>query len=127
MEMALWILFCLFCSVGMVRCGYWLFETLRLPGYPTCGYCVVPLYDDPERLEAHVRMAVRKFENGGGCAEPILLVDMGLEDECRHICDRLCEEMGLFYICTEAELGGVIRQLDKGLLFRDLQQPGNIV
>ncbi len=127
MEMALWILFSLFCSVGIVRCGYWLFETLNLPGYQRCGYCVVPLYDDPERLEAQVRLAVEKYKNGGYCSEPVLLADMGLGDECKRICESLCEEMGVLYICEESELGGVIRQLDGELILRDLQQPGNIV
>jgi hypothetical protein len=108
----------------MVTCGFWVFDALRFGRAKHCGCRVVPLFDEPERLEARIRQAVN---NGRDCAEPTVLVDMGLGEECRQICERLSEETGMFYICGEAELCDALRRLEGVFGYQDLQMPENIV
>lgn len=111
MGMAIWIFFCLFCSVGMVQCGTWVYEAIKGPETTRCGCRVVPLYDDPEGLESRIRLAVKGHCRNNDCAEALLMVDMGLGEECRQICERLAEDSGVFYLCTEKELPGLLREL----------------
>jgi hypothetical protein len=111
MEMAIWIIFCLFCSVGMVQCGYWVYEAIKGPETSRCGCRVVPLYNDPEGLESRIRLAVQEHCRDKDCCEALLMVDMGLGEECRQICERLAEDSGVFYLCGETEIPGVLRAL----------------
>lgn len=110
MEMMLWILLCLFASVGIVQCGIWLFEAFKKPCRIRCGYHVIPLWDDPDGLEAQIRLNFSKIRQHGG--EIILLADMGLGEECREICERLLWELDCVYICDINELPGVIKSLE---------------
>ena len=113
MGMAIWIIFCLFCSIGMVQCGYWLYEALKAPETSRCGCRVVPLYNDADALESRIRQAVREHCRNNDCAESLLMVDMGLGEECRGICERLAEDSGVFYLCGESELPAVLRELGR--------------
>jgi hypothetical protein len=111
MEMAMWVFFCLFCSVGMVQCGAWFLDAIKSPDSTRCGCRVVPLYDDPEALESRIRLAVREHCRNRDCCEALLMVDMGLGEECKKICERLAGDSGMFYLCGETELTDVLREL----------------
>lgn len=111
MEMAVWILFCLFSSIGLVQCGIWFRDAFVGHMRERRSYHVIPLYDDAGSLEQRVRRAVSLARADGG-DEHILLVDMGLGEECVKICEKLLHGIGGVYICALSELEDTIRRLD---------------
>lgn len=110
MEMAVWILFCFFASIGLVQCGLWLRDAFVRRPCERPGCRVVPLYDDADRLEQRMRDAISPVWQSMG--ERVLLVDMGLGEECTKICDRLMCDAGGVYICELPELGEAVQRLD---------------
>lgn len=121
MGMIAWILFCLFFSVGLVQCGFWLVEAFKTSENLRRGYHVIPLYDNADELEAQIRFAMSQLRNAGTDGEFILLADMGLGDECLQICEKLMYGVGGIYICEGKDLETTIRRLD------NLQNPANVV
>lgn len=110
--MALWILVCFFASIGFVQCGFWVAEALRRSDAFQHGYRLIPLYDDPEELEVHLRTVIaRIFRESGGC-DRIILVDMGMGEECQEICNRLVWGTSGVYICEPATLADTLTKLD---------------
>lgn len=110
--MALWILFCLFASVGLVQCGYWVLEMVKGPKGFRRGYHLIPLYDEPEKLEAQIRFGLSQIRHDGSDCEHTVLVDMGIGEESQQICDRLTSGLGGVYICGIDELRDTISKLD---------------
>lgn len=110
MEMMLWILFCLFASVGLVQCGFWLTEALKRPGAFRRGYHLIPLYDEPGQLEAQLRSLLSRIRRDNCGCEQIIMVDMGLGEECQKICDKLTLGISGMYIC---EPGAVVETMTK--------------
>lgn len=121
MIMIVWILFCLFSSVGMVQCGFWLADAFKTPKNLRRGYHVIPLYDRADELEAQIRFGASQHNLPCRDGELVLLVDMGLEEECQQICEKLTQDMGGIYICAEKDLADTIRELD------NLQKGANVV
>lgn len=110
MEMTIWILFCLFASIGFVQCGVWLREMLCARPKPHAGYRVIPLYNDAEHLEGRLRYVLSLPRRDG---EYVLLVDMGLSGESQEICNRLIRESCEVYICDKDELVKTLACLDE--------------
>lgn len=108
MDMALWILFCLFASVGLVQCGYWVAEIFKRPQGFRHGYHLVQLYDEPDSIEMHMRYALSQIRRDSSDHEQVILVDMGLGEECQKICENLTSGMGGIYICEPHEIAGII-------------------
>lgn len=121
MGMIVWILFCLFSSVGLVQCGFWLAEAFKEHESLHRGYHVIPLYDNADKLEAQIRFGMSQLQSAGLDGEFVLLADMGLGDECRQICENLMRGVGGIYICEGKDLDATIRQLD------NLQSHANVV
>lgn len=108
MEMALWILFCFFASVGLVQCGYWVAETLKRPRDFRSGYHLIQLYDEPEQIEMQLRYALSQIRRDCRDCEQVILVDMGLGDECQKICENLTLGIGGVYICNPDEIADML-------------------
>lgn len=112
MEMALWIIFCFFASIGLVQCIFWLAETFRHPGEFKCGYYLMPLYDEPEQLEARLRCALSGLRSDSRGCDQVILVDMGLGEECINICEKLTLGIGGVYICDPHEITDILTGTD---------------
>lgn len=108
MEMALWILFCFFASVGLVQCGYWFAGMLKRPRDFRSGYHLIQLYDDPEQIEMRLRYALSLIRRDSRDYEQVILVDMGLGDECKKICENLTIGTGGVYICNPNEISDIL-------------------
>jgi hypothetical protein len=113
MEMMLWIFLCLFASVGIVQCGMWFWQSFKKPSDVLRGYRVIPLKDDPDCLEARLRISFTADWRESG--DIILFADMGLGEECRKICEHLLNEMGSACICDISDVPIAIKR------FEDLQ------
>lgn len=112
MGMAAWILFCMFASIGLVQCGFWLADAFGGRDRTQPLYHVIPVYDEPEQVEARVRSSLASLRKHRTAGEAVLIVDMGLKGECRQICDRLaCEDLGA-YICEKERLAAVIEEFE---------------
>ncbi len=112
MGMALWILFCLFSSIGLVQCAFWVLEALKKPEKICRGYHVIPLCNDPEKIEAQIRFGLARIRLSGLDGESVLLVDMGICEECREICAKLTNGICGVYICEADKLCETIAGLN---------------
>lgn len=112
MEMALWILFCFFASVGLVQCGYWFSEMLKHPRDFRCGYHLIQLYNEPEQIEMRLRYALSQIRRDSRDYGQVLLVDMGLGEECLQICEKLTLGIGGVYICKPHEIVDMLTNAD---------------
>jgi hypothetical protein len=75
------------------------------------GLHVLPVYDGAEELESITRAEIKRHRDCGLGCMPILLVDMGLGEECRQICEKLAADSGAYFIHAGADLGVVVREL----------------
>ena len=118
MEMMLWIFLCLFASVGIVQCGMWFWQSFKKPTDTLRAYRIVPLQNDPDCLEAKIRLSASTYWDSG---DIILFADMGLEEECRQICEHLLHEFAGARICDISDVPHAIKRLE------DLQSADNDV
>jgi len=110
MEMMMWIFLCLFASVGIVQCGMWFWQSFKKPTDVLRGYRVIPLKNEPDCLEAQIRMSFSSDWRDSG--DVVLFVDMGLEEECRQICEHLINEIGGACICEISDVPAMIKRLE---------------
>lgn len=112
MNEIMWILACLFISVGIVQCIIWAAQLWRYPRNSCHGYYVIPVYDKPELLEEHLRSEIKYIQWNRRRDDIVLLVDMGLREESRQICSLLLRELPYLYCCPAGNLDSVLRELD---------------
>ena len=110
MEMMMWIFLCLFASVGIVQCGTWFWQSFKKPGDVLRGYRVILLDNEPDCIEAQIRLSFSADWRDSG--DTILFVDMGLDEECRQICEHLLNEIGGACICEISDVPDTIKSLE---------------
>ena len=114
MNSALWIVFCLLASMGVVQAVGWLLCTFTKPKkYSRRGYYVQSLPNGHAELESQLRYALQCYQWGGGFhGAYIMLVDNGLDEEGRQICEKLLRNTLGVFIVTPQELSDTIRAFD---------------
>lgn len=97
------IFLCLFAAVGLAQCVCWLIARFRPQEAPRV-YQIIPLYDDPAQIEVRLRFGINQLEwNCTG--DRVILVDMGLGEESRTVCDRFLRRYPGIVLCSPDEVG----------------------
>lgn len=110
MHIALWILFCLLASVGVVQVIGWLVCALRRP-VESYAFQLLELSNDNEELEEQLRYELFLMRwSASWRPELVLLLDTGLDQEGREICARLTDRAPGIVVCTPEELTGAIKR-----------------
>lgn len=113
MNELLWIAICLFCAVGLAQCVGWAVSACRRPKGLLRGYHIIPLYDDPSRLEAQLRYGLSRLEWGGRSSQIVLLADMGLGEESAALCEQFVRQHPGLICCPAGNLAKAIRNMDQ--------------
>ncbi|MCL2579956.1 MAG: hypothetical protein FWE32_07975 [Oscillospiraceae bacterium] len=111
MHIAFWILLCLLCSIGFVHGLSWLAGNFFRPKHAGSALTVIPLSRDPEAVEQQLRYEFHLLRwSNSARPEMLVLVDTGLCDEAKAICQKLTRPLGGVIVCTPDELPGLICQ-----------------
>ena len=114
MHIAFWILLCLLCSIGLVSGLGWVISGFLRPKHAGSALTVIPLSRDLEAIEHQLRYELHLLRWSSSCrCGMLVLVDTGLCDEAKAICQKLTQPLGGVIICTPDELSGLIRQKEK--------------
>ena len=109
MHIVLWILLCLFACVGFVYGLSWLVCSAGRPKQSGRAYQVIPLERDPDILEQQLRYEIQLLRwSATPRLEILILLDTGLGEEARAICQGLIGHLGGVIICEPDELPGLI-------------------
>ena len=109
MHIVLWILLCLFASIGAVHAYSWLVCGFDRPKGIGRAYRVVRLEHEPTRLENQLYYEIRLLQWGSSAGyTPHILLDTGLDEKCKQICQSLLSELGMAIICDPDELMAII-------------------
>jgi len=84
----------------------------RCGGLVRGNYRVVTLYDDPVEVEKMINKCLLRM-NWHGPDSAVILVDMGMGEEARAVCERLKKELYASFLCTGDELAETLVRLDK--------------
>ena len=111
MDIILWIVVSALAVVGIAAmAGDYIF--VRRSGGMTRGnYRVITLYDDPVEVEKMLNKCLLRM-TWHGPDSAVILVDMGMGEQSRAVCDRLKKELYGSFACTGAELYDTLRRLD---------------
>lgn len=102
------IVFVLFAVLGMVEAFrlfvFWLLKTEK----PGKLYLVVPMGGHDEEAELVLRSACERVRWLPGGGAELLLVDCGMDEETRRICDMTCADLPELQFCRPDEVGKII-------------------
>jgi len=105
MDIVLWILLCLFASVGAVQVLGWLICGLGRPKYAGRAYQVIVLAREPGPLEEQMRYEIHLLRwSTSSRPESLILLDTGLSEESKQVCRNLLRGMDSVIVCTPEEL-----------------------
>lgn len=116
MNLLFLLILCALAAVGLVQCLGWFFTGRKPPKGLRRSYHIVPLYDDPALLESQLRHSMARLSWNGDGGEVVLLVDMGLGEACRALCETLLREYPALVLCTAGQLADTVRALDRAQL-----------
>lgn len=71
---------------------------------------IIPCKGHEEELEYLVRNAYSRLSGLGSSSCCILLVDCGMDEESRKICEIICEKLDCVELCQENELDCVLKE-----------------
>ena len=105
MDIVLWILLCLFASIGAVQALGWLICGLGRPKYTGRAYQVIVLAREPGPLEEQMRYEIHLLRwSTSSRPEALILLDTGLCEESKQVCRNLLRGMDSVIVCTPGEL-----------------------
>jgi hypothetical protein len=108
-EIIIKVVFVLFAIFGMVESFrialFWLLEK------PTCGkfYYVIPMRGHNEEAELILRSAYERVQWLPDRAVQVLVVDCGMDDETRRICELTVFDLPEIQLCFPEEIDGIFR------------------
>jgi len=119
MHIVLWILLCLFACIGFVYGLGWLVCSAGRPKQSGRAYQVIPLERDPDILEQQLRYEIHLLRwSAAPRPEILILLDTGLGEESKTICQSLIGQLGGVIICDPDELPDLITGAE-GVLARE--------
>jgi len=109
MHIVLWILLCLLASIGAVHVLGWAICGFSRPQKAGRAYQVIALERDPELLEEQLRYEVQLLNWGApGRHAALILLDTGLDEQCKQSCNDFLSEIGAAIICEPDELAQLL-------------------
>lgn len=115
METALFALLLIACIFGAIELVRWLTNWFACRRLLPKEWILLPIRGEMEDVEYVIRSLLWKSawgESGNGmtCSPHILIVDMGMSEETRAVCEKMAEDFSSLEICLPGEL---IARLEK--------------
>lgn len=112
MDTVLWICACTLACIGIgAMIGDWMFAR-RLKPFERCWYRLIVLYDNPGQVESVLKRYLLRV-TWSGFDGMVILVDTGMGEAARIVCDRMMSEMYGVFICGESEIAQTIKKLEQ--------------
>lgn len=108
MNTVIWIVLCMLAATGLVQICGWLYCVSLKPRRYNRGYYLLPLPREPDALEEQLRYCLARRRWGGTRGDCLLLLDCGLNEEGRVICDKLLDGAYGVYLCNTDGLAATI-------------------
>ena len=107
-EILMKIVFALFAVLGMAEAFRWLLFWLLKTKNPGKLYLILRMRGHDEEAELVLRSAGERVKWLGSAEAELLLIDCGMDEETRRICDAAAGEMPELRLCRPDEVEQII-------------------
>lgn len=99
--------------VGVVSIMHTIALKMVMPSHPQSLMLLMPVSQKNEELELALRDAdLRARIFGGGLCQKVIILDCGMDEESRRICEATCKSSSAMTVCGCDELPELLRKCD---------------